>query len=85
MICSIVPFSTSGLFYAGALRCPPVLSYLPWHFMAFICPILAIIYGYTGIASRRSLRRRLTARSVSLVLRWIDPSPFICYKHCLWR
>ena len=48
MICSIVPFSTSGLFYAGALGVP-VLSYLPWHFMAFICPILAIIYGYTGI------------------------------------
>lgn len=48
MICSIVPFSTSGLFYAGALGVP-VLSYLPWHFMAFICPVLAIIYGFTGI------------------------------------
>lgn len=48
MVCSIVPFSTSGLFYAGALGVP-VLSYLPWHFMAFLCPALAIIYGFTGI------------------------------------
>lgn len=48
MVCSIVPFSTSGLFYASCLGVP-VLQYLPWHFMAFICPALAIFYGFTGI------------------------------------
>jgi NhaC family Na+:H+ antiporter len=52
MVCSIVPFSTSGLFFAGALGVP-TLSYLPWHFMAFICPVLAIIYGYTGIGMKK--------------------------------
>lgn len=52
MVCSCVPFSTSGLFFAGALGVP-VLQYAPWHFMAFICPILAIIYGFTGIGIRK--------------------------------
>ena len=47
MVCSCVPFSTSGLFYATALGVP-VLSYAPWHFMAYLCPLLAIIYGFTG-------------------------------------
>ena len=47
MVCSCVPFSTSGLFYATALGVP-VLAYAPWHFMAFLCPVLAVIYGFTG-------------------------------------
>lgn len=61
MVCSIVPFSTSGLFYAGALGVP-VLSYLPWHFMAFICPVLAIIYGYTGIGIKMLSEEEADAR-----------------------
>lgn len=47
MISSIMPFTSSGLFYMGALGISPTV-YWPWQFLAFLCPIIAIIYGYTG-------------------------------------
>lgn len=47
MISSIMPFTSSGLFYMGALGISPTV-YWPWQLLAFLCPILAIIYGYTG-------------------------------------
>lgn len=65
MICSIVPFSTSGLFYAGALGVP-VLAYLPWHFMAFICPVLAIIYGFTGVGIKMISQEQADAKLAEL-------------------
>ena len=43
----MVPWNTCGAFMAQALGVP-TLAYLPFCFLGFLNPLIAVIYGYTG-------------------------------------
>lgn len=47
IISPLVPWSLCGAYMAGTLGVSTV-SYLPFAFFCWICPILAIVYAYTG-------------------------------------
>lgn len=47
IISPLVPWSLCGAYMAGTLGVS-VVSYLPYAFFCWLCPILAIIYGFTG-------------------------------------
>lgn len=49
MTSALVPWTTCGVFMAGALGVP-TLDYLPFAFINLLNPLLAIIYGFAGIA-----------------------------------
>ncbi|PQA89338.1 Na+/H+ antiporter NhaC [Hyphococcus luteus] len=49
MTSALVPWTTCGVFMAGALGVP-TLDYLPFAFVNLLNPILAILYGFFGIA-----------------------------------
>lgn len=63
IVSPLIPWSLCGVYMAGTLGVP-TLSYLPFATFCWICPILAIIYGFTGkffwktgeIASKRTYR-----------------------------
>ena len=44
----LVPWGLCGVFFAGTLGVP-TMEYLPYTFLALITPLIAILYGYTGI------------------------------------
>jgi NhaC family Na+:H+ antiporter len=44
----LVPWGLCGVFFAGALGVP-TLEYLPYTYLALFTPLVAIIYGYTGL------------------------------------
>ncbi|MDQ0159455.1 Na+/H+ antiporter NhaC [Alkalibacillus salilacus] len=48
----LIPYGVSGVFMASVLGVP-VLSYLPFAFFCLLCPIITIIYGFTGISMKR--------------------------------
>lgn len=52
VIMPLVPWSTSGVFMASTLGVP-VMSYLPWAFLCYLCIIFALIYGFTGIGIKK--------------------------------
>lgn len=43
----LVPWGLCGVFFAGTLGVP-TLEYIPYAFLSYLCPIIAIIYGMTG-------------------------------------
>lgn len=45
----MVPWGSGGIFVAATLGVP-VMDYLPYYFVGFIAPIVAIILAFTGIA-----------------------------------
>lgn len=45
----IIPWSTTGIYVTGVLGVE-VVQYMPYTFMAFLCPLMAIFYAMTGIA-----------------------------------
>ncbi|SDJ88506.1 Na+/H+ antiporter NhaC [Natronincola ferrireducens] len=45
----LVPWGLCGVFFTGALGVQ-TMEYFPYVFLSFITPIIAIIYGFTGIA-----------------------------------
>lgn len=47
IISPLIPWSLCGVYMAGTLGVP-TLSYLPYSFLCWLCPIIAIIYGFTG-------------------------------------
>lgn len=47
IISPLIPWSLCGVYMAGTLGVP-TLSYLPYAFLCWLCPIIAIIYGFTG-------------------------------------
>ncbi|MBQ6372640.1 MAG: Na+/H+ antiporter NhaC, partial [Oscillospiraceae bacterium] len=47
IISPLVPWSLCGAYMAGTLGVSTV-SYLPFAFFCWLCPIIAIIYGFTG-------------------------------------
>jgi len=49
IICPIIPWTTAGAFYFGALGVP-VLDYLPWAFLNYLNPVTSLILTYIGFA-----------------------------------
>ncbi len=49
----LIPWTTGGAFFASTLNVP-ALDYLPYAFMNWINPIIAIIFAYAGIALFRA-------------------------------
>lgn len=49
---SLVPWSVSGVFIAGALSIPTI-EYLPFAFFCLLCPIITVFCGFTGIGIKR--------------------------------
>lgn len=47
IISPLIPWSLCGVYMAGTLGVDAV-SFIPYSFFCWICPILAIIYGFTG-------------------------------------
>lgn len=47
IVSPLIPWSLCGVYMAGTLGVP-VLSYLPYAVFCWLCPILAIIYAFTG-------------------------------------
>lgn len=45
----LIPWSTTGIYVTGVLGVP-VSEYVPYTFIAFLCPLMAIFYAMTGIA-----------------------------------
>ena len=51
MIISIVPWSTSGTYYTGIFGVGPAV-FAPYVLIPFLCPLIAIFYGFTGIGMK---------------------------------
>ncbi|WP_413488839.1 Na+/H+ antiporter NhaC [Carnobacterium divergens] len=49
---SLVPWSVSGVFIAGALSIPTV-DYLPFAFFCLLCPVITVFCGFTGIGIQK--------------------------------
>ena len=47
MVLGIIPWSSCGIYFAKMLGVP-VIQYLPYAFLCYLCTVFAIIYGYTG-------------------------------------
>ncbi|MDV2582622.1 Na+/H+ antiporter NhaC [Alkalibacillus haloalkaliphilus] len=48
----LIPYGVSGVFMASVLNVP-VVSFAPFAFFCILCPIITIIYGFTGISMRK--------------------------------
>ncbi|WP_269758337.1 Na+/H+ antiporter NhaC family protein [Thalassobacillus sp. C254] len=53
VINALIPYGVSGVFMASVLEVD-VLSYLPYAFFCLLCPIIAVIYGFTGITMEKT-------------------------------
>ncbi|WP_088036183.1 Na+/H+ antiporter NhaC [Evansella clarkii] len=45
----LIPYGVSGVFMSSVLGVP-VLSYLPFVFFCLLCPLITIVYGFTGVS-----------------------------------
>ncbi|WP_374047245.1 Na+/H+ antiporter NhaC [uncultured Cloacibacillus sp.] len=52
MFIACVPWASSGVYYHGVFGVS-VLTFAPWIIISFICPVLAVIYGYTGFGMKK--------------------------------
>ncbi|MCR5336141.1 MAG: Na+/H+ antiporter NhaC [Synergistes sp.] len=52
MFIACVPWASSGVYYHGVFGVS-VLTFAPWIIISFICPILAVIYAYTGFGMKK--------------------------------
>lgn len=48
---ALIPWNTCGAYMSATLGIA-TLSYAPFAFFNYLCPIIAVIYGYTGIAQK---------------------------------
>ncbi|MET3684385.1 NhaC family Na+:H+ antiporter [Alkalibacillus flavidus] len=48
----LIPYGVSGVFMTSVLNVS-VLSYMPFAFFCLICPIITIVYGFTGISMKK--------------------------------
>ncbi len=61
MSCPLIPWSTAGAFYFGAMGIP-VLDYLPYAFLNLLNPIVSLAMGFFGIAIFREVMEKKTAQ-----------------------
>ncbi len=64
MTSALVPWTTCGVFMAGALGVP-TLDYLPFAFVNLLNPLLAILYGFLGVALIREKKTAPEGAAVS--------------------
>lgn len=60
LACPIIPWTTAGAFYFGALGIP-VLDYLPWAFLNYLNPIVSLLMAYFGFAIFRTQQNEKAA------------------------
>ncbi|WP_096187829.1 Na+/H+ antiporter NhaC [Evansella halocellulosilytica] len=48
----LIPYGVSGVFMASVLNVP-VLSFAPFAFFCLLCPIITVIYGFTGVSMKK--------------------------------
>lgn len=59
MFLPLIPWGTSGIYYANQLHVS-VGEFFIWTVPCYLCAIIAIIYGFTGIGIKKSSNSRLT-------------------------
>lgn len=59
MVLPLIPWGTSGIYYASQLHVS-VGQFFIWSIPCYLCAIIAIIYGFTGIGIKKSSNTRLT-------------------------
>ncbi|MCG9849873.1 Na+/H+ antiporter NhaC [Staphylococcus argenteus] len=59
MVLPLIPWGTSGIYYASQLHVS-VGQFFIWSVPCYLCAIIAIIYGFTGIGIKKSSNTRLT-------------------------
>ncbi|MCS5348061.1 Na+/H+ antiporter NhaC [Staphylococcus aureus] len=59
MVLPLIPWGTSGIYYASQLHVS-VGQFFIWTVPCYLCAIIAIIYGFTGIGIKKSSNTRLT-------------------------
>ncbi|UMT75345.1 Na+/H+ antiporter NhaC [Staphylococcus roterodami] len=59
MVLPLIPWGTCGIYYASQLHVS-VGQFFIWTVPCYLCAIIAIIYGFTGIGIKKSSNTRLT-------------------------
>lgn len=59
MVLPLIPWGTSGIYYTNQLHVS-VGEFFMWTVPCYLCAIIAIIYGFTGIGIKKSSNSRLT-------------------------
>ena len=59
MVLPLIPWGTSGIYYTNQLHVS-VGEFFIWTVPCYLCAIIAIIYGFTGIGIKKSSNSRLT-------------------------
>lgn len=59
MVLPLIPWETSGIYYTTQLHVS-VGDFFIWTVPCYLCAIIAIIYGFTGIGVKKSSNSRLT-------------------------
>lgn len=59
MVLPLIPWGTSGIYYTNQLHVS-VEEFFIWTVSCYLCAIIAIIYGFTGIGIKKSSNSRLT-------------------------
>lgn len=59
MVLPLIPWGTSGIYYTNQLHVS-VEEFFIWTVPCYLCAIIAIIYGFTGIGIKKSSNSRLT-------------------------
>ncbi len=59
MVLPLIPWGTSGIYYTNQLHVS-VGEFFKWTVPCYLCAIIAIIYGFTGIGIKKSSNSRLT-------------------------
>lgn len=59
MVLPLIPWGTSGIYYTNQLHVS-VGEFFIWTVPCYLCAIIAIIYGFTGIGIKKSPNSRLT-------------------------
>lgn len=52
MVLPLIPWGTSGIYYAQQLNVP-VDQFFIWTVPCYLCAILAVFYGFTGIGIKK--------------------------------
>ena len=60
----MVPWGSGGIFVAATLGVP-VMEYLPYYFVGFIAPIVAIVLAFTGIAMPKTAKSEASRNDIS--------------------
>ncbi|MGU3218467.1 Na+/H+ antiporter NhaC family protein [Staphylococcus aureus] len=59
MVLPLIPWEASGIYYTNQLHVS-VGEFFMWTVPCYLCAIITIIYGFTGIGIKKSSNSRLT-------------------------